>query len=63
MFWPMIAIALGFPGSAVIGILAVRVFVEAERLGRQVGDFRGGSAGRRRIWSGRRGGRRSGKAL
>ncbi|GAA3773545.1 hypothetical protein [Streptomyces chiangmaiensis] len=38
MFWPMLAIALGFLGLAVLGVLAVRVFVEAERLGRQVSD-------------------------
>ncbi|GAA2261627.1 membrane protein [Streptomyces ruber] len=38
MFWPMFAIALGFLGLTVLGILAVRVFVEAERLGRQVTD-------------------------
>ncbi|MFE2016619.1 MULTISPECIES: hypothetical protein [unclassified Streptomyces] len=36
MFWPMLAIALGFLGLAVLGILAVKVFVEAQRLGRQV---------------------------
>ena len=36
MFWPMLAIALGFLGLAVLGVLAVRVFVEAQRLGRQV---------------------------
>ncbi|MEU1591573.1 hypothetical protein ABZ468_01600 [Streptomyces sp. NPDC005708] len=38
MFWPMLAIALGFLGLAVLGVFAVRVFVEAERLGRQVAD-------------------------
>ncbi|MEU3789799.1 hypothetical protein AB0F07_08335 [Streptomyces fructofermentans] len=38
MFWPMLAIALGFLGIAVIGVLAVRVFVEAERLGSQVAE-------------------------
>ncbi|GGZ07500.1 hypothetical protein [Streptomyces poonensis] len=38
MFWPMFAIALGFLGLAVLGVLAVRVFVEAQRLGRQVAD-------------------------
>ncbi|MFF8372360.1 hypothetical protein ACF05W_26470 [Streptomyces lydicus] len=37
MLWPMIAIALGFLGIAVLGVLAVRVFVEVRRLGRQVG--------------------------
>lgn len=36
MFWPMLAIALGFCGIAVLGVLAVRVFVEAQRLGHQV---------------------------
>ncbi|MFI0965710.1 hypothetical protein ACH4S8_30590 [Streptomyces sp. NPDC021080] len=38
MFWPMFAIAAGFLGITVLGVLAVRVFVEAERLGRQVAD-------------------------
>ncbi|MFI6060220.1 hypothetical protein [Streptomyces sp. NPDC051286] len=36
MFWPMLAIALGFLGIAVLGVLAIKVFVEARRLGRQV---------------------------
>ncbi|MDX3375613.1 hypothetical protein PV390_14515 [Streptomyces sp. ME02-6991-2A] len=36
MFWPMLAIALGFLGVAVLGVLAIKVFVEARRLGRQV---------------------------
>ncbi|MFD5034956.1 hypothetical protein ACFVWX_17520 [Streptomyces sp. NPDC058220] len=36
MFWPMLAIALGFCGIAVLGVLAIRVFLEAQRLGRQV---------------------------
>ncbi|GHH48884.1 hypothetical protein [Streptomyces candidus] len=36
MFWPMLAIALGFLGLAVLGVLAVRVFAEVRRLGRQV---------------------------
>ncbi|MBV7695383.1 hypothetical protein [Streptomyces sp. TRM70350] len=36
MFWPMFAVAVGFLGIAVLGVLAVRVFVEAQRLGRQV---------------------------
>ncbi|MEV8568737.1 hypothetical protein AB0436_24665 [Streptomyces sp. NPDC051322] len=36
MFWPMFAIALGFLGIAVLGVLAVRVFLEARRLGSQV---------------------------
>ncbi|CAL9583508.1 hypothetical protein [Streptomyces sp. enrichment culture] len=38
MVWPMIAVAVGFLGLVVLGVLAVRVFVEAERLGRQVTD-------------------------
>ena len=38
MFWPMLAIALGFLGLAVLGVFAVRVFLEAQRLGRQVSD-------------------------
>ncbi|MBA2812447.1 hypothetical protein E0500_035275 [Streptomyces sp. KM273126] len=38
MFWPMLAIAVGFLGLAVLGVLAVRVFLEARRLGRQVSD-------------------------
>ncbi|WP_028801605.1 hypothetical protein [Streptomyces sp. 142MFCol3.1] len=38
MFWPMCAIAAGFLGIAVLGVLAVRVFMEAERLGRQVSE-------------------------
>ncbi|MFF5845405.1 hypothetical protein ACIP4T_31020 [Streptomyces massasporeus] len=38
MFWPMFAVAVGFVGLAVLGVLAVRVFVEAQRLGRQVTD-------------------------
>ncbi|MYQ77071.1 MULTISPECIES: hypothetical protein [unclassified Streptomyces] len=36
MFWPMLAIALGFLGIAVLGTLAIRVFTEAQRLGHQV---------------------------
>ncbi|MFI2509720.1 hypothetical protein [Streptomyces sp. NPDC018972] len=38
MFWPMFAVSVGFLGLLVLGVLAVRVFVEAERLGRQVTD-------------------------
>ncbi|WP_217130289.1 hypothetical protein [Streptomyces sp. AC558_RSS880] len=38
MFWPMFAVTVGFLGLLVLGVLAVRVFVEAERLGRQVTD-------------------------
>ncbi|MFF3460229.1 hypothetical protein ACFYXH_39295 [Streptomyces sp. NPDC002730] len=36
MLWPMLAIALGFLGIAVLGILGVRVFLEAQRLGIEV---------------------------
>ncbi|WP_405782213.1 hypothetical protein [Streptomyces sp. NBC_00859] len=36
MFWPMTAVFLGFIGIAVLGVLAIRVFVEAQRLGSQV---------------------------
>ncbi|MEU6508121.1 MULTISPECIES: hypothetical protein [Streptomyces] len=38
MFWPMFAVAVGFLGLAVLGVLAVRVFLEARRLGQQVAD-------------------------
>ncbi|MFI1971012.1 hypothetical protein BLA24_29730 [Streptomyces cinnamoneus] len=38
MFWPMLAIALGFCGTAVLGILAVRVFAEVRRLSREVAE-------------------------
>ncbi|WP_320778740.1 hypothetical protein [Streptomyces sp. CRN 30] len=38
MFWPMFAVAMGFLGLAVLGVLAVRVFVEAQRLARQVAE-------------------------
>ncbi|MFF9487349.1 hypothetical protein [Streptomyces sp. NPDC014676] len=38
MFWPMFAVAVGFLGLLVLGVFAVKVFVEAERLGRQVTD-------------------------
>ncbi|MET8568350.1 hypothetical protein [Streptomyces sp. NPDC004783] len=38
MFWPMFAVAVGFLGLAVLAVFAVRVFVEAQRLGRQVSD-------------------------
>ncbi|GGT17304.1 membrane protein [Streptomyces chromofuscus] len=34
----MFAVAVGFLGIAVLGVLAVRVFVEAQRLGRQVSE-------------------------
>ncbi|MER6915679.1 hypothetical protein ABT354_28740 [Streptomyces sp. NPDC000594] len=36
MFWSMLAVALGFLGIAVLGVLGIRVFVEARRLGREV---------------------------
>ncbi|MGV9885073.1 hypothetical protein [Streptomyces sp. NPDC003006] len=36
MFWAMLAIAAGFLGLAVLGVMAVKVFVEAQRLARQV---------------------------
>ena len=38
MVWAMLAVAVGFVGLAVLAVLAVRVFVEAQRLGRQVAD-------------------------
>ncbi|MFJ9639646.1 hypothetical protein [Streptomyces sp. NPDC101178] len=38
MFWPMLAIALGFLGVAVLGVLGIKVFIETQRLGRQVAD-------------------------
>ena len=38
MFWPMFAVAVGFLGLAVLAVFAVRVFLEAQRLGRQVSD-------------------------
>ena len=38
MFWPMFAVAAGFLGLVVLGVLAVRVFLEARRLGVQVTD-------------------------
>lgn len=36
MYWPMFAVVVGFLGLAVLGVFAVRVFLEAQRLGRQV---------------------------
>ncbi|MEV7730277.1 hypothetical protein AB0P15_37030 [Streptomyces sp. NPDC087917] len=36
MLWPMLAIALGFLGVAVLAVLAVRVFLEVRRLAGQV---------------------------
>ncbi|WP_338899196.1 hypothetical protein WBG99_29445 [Streptomyces sp. TG1A-60] len=38
MFWAMFAVAMGFVGLVVLGVLAVRVFLEAQRLGRQVAE-------------------------
>ncbi|GAA0910700.1 hypothetical protein [Streptomyces thermoalcalitolerans] len=38
MFWAMFAVAAGFLGLAVLGVFALRVFVEAQRLGRQVAE-------------------------
>ncbi|MEU9238083.1 hypothetical protein [Streptomyces shenzhenensis] len=38
MFWAMVAVAVGFVGLAVLGVLAVRVFLEARRLGAQVAE-------------------------
>ncbi|MFD4790302.1 hypothetical protein ACFWN1_25250 [Streptomyces sp. NPDC058459] len=38
MFWPMFAVAVGFLGIAVLGVLAVRVFLAARQLGVQVAD-------------------------
>ncbi|MET9609815.1 hypothetical protein ABZZ17_32920 [Streptomyces sp. NPDC006512] len=38
MLWPMLAIALGFLGVAVLSVLAVRVFVEVRRLSGQVAE-------------------------
>ncbi|WP_405878658.1 hypothetical protein OG762_08470 [Streptomyces sp. NBC_01136] len=38
MYWPMFAVAVGFVGLAVLGVLAVRIFLEARRLGAQVAD-------------------------
>ncbi|RWZ75927.1 hypothetical protein EQK42_11175, partial [Streptomyces albidoflavus] len=38
MVWPMVAVVLGFAGLAVLGVLAVRVFLEVRRLARQVAE-------------------------
>jgi len=38
MVWAMIAVGGGFLGLAVLGVLAIRVFVAAEQLGRQVAE-------------------------
>ena len=38
MFWPMFAVAVGFLVLPVLGVFAVRVFLEAQRLGRRATD-------------------------
>ncbi|MFG2297507.1 hypothetical protein [Streptomyces sp. NPDC048603] len=38
MLWPMLAIALGFLGCAVLAVLSVRVYVEVRRLAGQVAE-------------------------
>ncbi|MCX4524963.1 MULTISPECIES: hypothetical protein [unclassified Streptomyces] len=38
MLWPMLAIALGFLGVAVLSVLALRVFLEVRRLSGQVAE-------------------------
>ncbi|AKL65429.1 hypothetical protein OHU17_28130 [Streptomyces goshikiensis] len=38
MLWPMLAIALGFLGVAVLSVLALRVWLEVRRLSGQVAD-------------------------
>ncbi|WP_329215762.1 hypothetical protein OG352_08435 [Streptomyces sp. NBC_01485] len=38
MFWPMFAVAVGFAGLVVLAVFVVRVFLEAQRLGRQVAE-------------------------
>ncbi|HEX5566490.1 MAG TPA: hypothetical protein VFY14_06080 [Streptomyces sp.] len=38
MLWPMIFLTLAFCGTAVLGVLAVRVGLEVRRLTRAVGD-------------------------
>ncbi|WP_424214599.1 hypothetical protein ACN20G_22415 [Streptomyces sp. BI20] len=38
MFWPMLAVALGFTGFAVLAFFAVRLFVEVRRLSRTVAE-------------------------
>jgi hypothetical protein len=37
MLWPMLAVAFGFLGIAVLGVLALRVHTETQRLARAVG--------------------------
>jgi hypothetical protein len=36
MLWSMVAVAAGFLGIAVLGVLALRVYVETQRLARAV---------------------------
>jgi hypothetical protein len=36
MHWAMLAVATGFVSVAVLGVLGIRVFLEARRLGEQV---------------------------
>ncbi|MFI9722435.1 hypothetical protein ACIHFE_22705 [Streptomyces sp. NPDC052396] len=38
MFWPMTAIALGFCGIAVLGLLTARVLVQVRRLAHEVAE-------------------------
>lgn len=38
MLWPMFFLTLAFCGTAVLGVLAVRVGLEVRRLSRAVGD-------------------------
>ncbi|MEW2049603.1 hypothetical protein OHS71_32640 [Streptomyces sp. NBC_00377] len=38
MFWPMFAVMMGFAGLAVLAVFAVRVFVQARLLSRQVAE-------------------------
>ncbi|MFD3552390.1 hypothetical protein [Streptomyces goshikiensis] len=38
MLWPMLAIALGFLGVAVLSVLALRVWLEVRRLSGQVAE-------------------------
>jgi hypothetical protein len=38
MLWPMLAVALAFAGTAVLGVLAIRVALQVRRLARVVGE-------------------------
>ena len=38
MLWPMLFLVLAFAGTAVLGVLAVRVGLEVRRFARAVGD-------------------------